>query len=533
MVKFPEIPETQGVLNYLEQAFNVYFEGRSNKSKAFEMAAFKLGQFIYSRELRLDDVKSPEVQKAIRIKNSLFPYGVPYFVLCMDVRVRPKLIGCFHGHAFCTPAGDIRNEFLPSKNSPGNLFLISGAFSDMLDEAFKDQDFVNQIFDSHLYCAAGGLRANDFHAMKVLDSGLRDDVIRKTKMKRAAIEHVTQKYGNRKQLFVIQTSFNPINGYCYLGLDKEECLYDGRVISQGYTDEILSALSSEDKIISTEKLVAMKAVKELFIQHYFNCDYLADYRESSLQFWNNIKKMRSKLYQIFEKEVKRIIGSMAPEELEQTTLFLMANAYNAFLHNFFADGSAKSYLYNVHNESVIAVTISGKDPFDRATSFALDPKSSTLPSDLVFGYNLVRKNRAEKRMSSYERKAVEQVFDGNFQEYVNNPVLAMFFERTWEELSVLETKKLMQIDWSDLVKIDWINMSDDQFRRDYLSKKISDLSMVAASAINNLRKQAITLFQPGLSSTELMLDGRIIPVFILAGPNRKTIALLPFLINGY
>lgn len=533
MINFPQIPETGGVLNYLGQAFNVYFGGASNNSKAFEMAAFKLGQFIYAREARLADIQSPEVQMAIQIKRSLFPHCVPNFVVCMDVRVRPKLIACLHGHAFCTPAGDIKNEFLPRKNNRGELFLVPGSFSIMLDEAFKTQDVVNEIFDSHLHCAAGGLRANDFHAMEVVDNGLRDDVVRKTQMKNAAIEYVDQKYGEQKRLFVFQTSFNPVNGYCYLGLDKEECLNDERVIVHGYTDEILGNLVDEGKILFTKKLGAIEEIKELFSQHYFDCDYLTDYRLSSFKFWDYINQMYPKLSSVIETEIKAIFDSVSADDLKQISVFLAANAYNAFLHNFNADGSPKSYLYNIHNESVIAVTISEKGPFDRATSFSLDPNSPSLSSDLVFGHGLIRKNRADGRMSSYEKEAIEQVFDGSFRDYTNNPVLTMFFQRTWEELSARETKELMEADWSDLTNINWVGMSDDEFRRDYLIKKIPGISAVAASAINNLRKQAASFYQPGLPSTELMLDGRIIPVWTLTNPDRKIIALLPFLINGY
>jgi len=531
MIEIPDVKTQKSALNYLGRAFHVYFGGASNNRQAFEMAAFKLCQFIYSRDKRLEDIQSPEVQMAIQIKKSLFPYGVPNFVICMDVRVLAKLIACLHGHSFRTPAGDIKNEFLPKKNRPSELFLNEGNFSKMLDEAFMDQPTIMEIFDSHLNCAAGGLRAADYHAKKALDNGLRDDVVRKKRMKAAAIDYVNRKYGTAKNLFVLQTAFNPSNGFCYLGLDRDDCL--SRVASQGYTEDNIRELVKEGLILSTSDLVRSGLIKKLFLKYYFECDYLTDYRQSSFNFWNNIKLMAPRLFPFMEEKVRAVIGPLSENDLKQAAVFLAANAYNAFLHNFQADGLAKKYVYDVHNESVIAVTTSEKGPFDRATSFSLDPNSPSLSSDLVFGHGLIRNNRAAGRMSTYEIEAMRKVFQGDNERYINNPVLTMFFHRTWEELTTQETKELMGVNWSDLADVDWISMTDDEFRRVYLIKKMPGISAVAASAINNLRKQAVHFFQPGLPSSELILDGRIIPVWTLTDPDRKTIAFLPFLINGY
>ena len=135
-------------------------------------------------------------------------------------------------------------------------------------------------------------------------------------------------------------------------------------------------------------------------------------------------------------------------------------------------------------------------------------------------------------MSKFEKEAVSKIY-GSAKEYVNNPVVTIFFERVFEEISADDIKAIRSVDWSDLPEIDWMNMDDSSFIHNYLNKKLPNIPAIFAEKINSLRKRAIEVCQPGRPATEAYLEGRLVPVWTLSGHDRETIALFPFLTKGY
>ena len=244
------------------------------ETKELAMFYFKLRQFIYSRNHRLDEISSAEVQEAIRTKTALFPYGVPRLLLCLDGRVLSKLFAGLHGNALRMPAGD-SSEFRPCRQGKG-LFLAEGQITEVINEVFKHQNELCEIFDSHVGCAARKLVAEEKRGGTVLDKGLAEDVKRKKDMAEALQNYVEKKYLGQKKIVVLQTSFDPHSGYMYMGLEKADCLEnDARVKEEGYTEKVLADLVQEGKIIYAKEL-AEKVFKDLFLKNYFTINYETD-----------------------------------------------------------------------------------------------------------------------------------------------------------------------------------------------------------------------------------------------------------------
>jgi len=273
----------------------------------------------------------------------------------------------------------------------------------------------------------------------------------------------------------------------------------------------------------------------IFKKYYFDVNYTENYRQSTVNFWQNVESMSSSALPSIKAKLVKVFPELAnPEkadELTQRAVFLLANSFNAYLHNFNGQGLKKEYPYSAHNESVMVVTRSEKGPFDRAEAFGIQPQSTQLSRDLKLGRSLIINNRRSGRMSKYEIAALAKIYPDQ-KKYLNNAALVIIFKRLSEHLSKAEMEKVQSIDWSDIVLMDWQRQSDSEFY-DYLNNKYRLIPAIIAQKINELRKKAIELFRPGQPATIDLLEGRIVPIWILSDPDRKTIALFPFLTKGY
>lgn len=501
---------------------------RDDQVRELKALEFVLGGFLASREMRTKDIASSEIQKTIQIKDRLFPYGRPKLVLCVDGRVLAKHIAGLHGNSLRLPAGDVK-EFVP-RRPDGHLTLAGTShIAEIITKALESTDTLFEIFDSHIGCAARNLEESDRAGRELADKGLYQDVLRKREMKRALEEFVAKTYRGEKQIFIIQTSFDPHTGYCFAGLD--ECLDDPRVQEKGFTSDMLELLAQEGKVLSVYSIVEDEQnadLHALFTKYQFDLDYEGRYREHSLRFWNAIEAMDATLVPFFEQRLLNAYPQYAHEGFvgirRQTAVFLLANAFTAYLNN-----QKPHYRYSEHDESVIAVTYSEKGPYEIARSFSVDPYNPTLSANIKLIADLIRANRKSCRMSKLERDCVEGLY-GSHEEYVQNPVPVIFFERL--ETIRSDRDPVREADWSDLSTIPWMSMSEDAFAH-YLEQKILDITQGTARAIMRLRNRAITLYTPGKPATDSLLEGRIVPVFLLAGPARETLSLLPFVAAGY
>lgn len=507
----------------------------SMEQRKLAMLYFKLWQFVYSREERATDSLCPEIKMVEQIERKFFPLGTPRLVLCVDGRVLSKLFAGLHEGAFRTPAGD-NAEFVPYRDRDG-IFLNRGTLSALLDKNLTERNTLVEVLDSHLHCAARKASEVERTGKEPADGGLYRDVLRKKGIGDALVRYVRSRYGDEKQLLVIQTSFDPLGGYCFMGLEKEECLIHPAVIQEGFTDEALQTLVAEGKIISTREFVENGSMlRDTFSEHHFVVNYETEYRESTRLFWEHIDAMAETCLPFIEEALMNVFPSLEKQEAyderrERATL-LLANAYNAFLHNFDAQGQPKEYPYREHDESVVTVTYGDRGPYDRARSFSVDPNNPDLSYVVRFTAGLIRANRRAKRYSLTEAEALQACYGEKRDEYPQNPVPAFFFERleTLPDAGIVEA--LQQIDWSDVAALDWMNMTSSAFE-DYLNEKVPNIPAVVARRIDSLRVRAAELFRPGYAATEDILDGRLVPVWTLSGPDRRTVALFPFLAKGY
>lgn len=521
---------------------------RPDHERERELLDFTFAHFLMSRDQRIEEILDPEVQETIRKKQQLFPLGTPFLMACMDGRIFSKIFAGLHGNAYRTPAGDSR-QFVP-RAEDGQLFLQENSVvASMMDAAFTSQDDLSEVLDSHMACAAR--LKEEMHrqctddAGDLPDGGLLQDVLRKRQMATAMREYVAGKYGDTKRVYPIQTSYDVHDGYLVMGL--EQCADDARVtavqdpdsgVSTGFTSEILEALIAERKVISTRQLLIEELANgmrldELFakIDPDFDLDYETNYIESTVRFWKNIEAMQEEALPAVRARVRETFPTLSGEEHEeevgQRALLLLANAYTAYLLHL------KRYPYDEHDESVIVVTYSEKGPFDRVRSFSIDTGNPDIDEHIELAAGLVRKNRAKGSMSTIEQEKTRALYPRQ-TELKKAPVPLVKFERLSRQPSKQLLDALQQVDWSGLAMTPWLTEQPQQFRSRLIELLGKQLTLEEGDdvleTIEELRQRAIRTYSGSLRSD--LFDGSIVPLFVLAGPDRKTIALLPFISSG-
>lgn len=524
-------------------------EDREKKKAALY---FKLWQFFYSREERIKDIKSNEIRETIETKKRLFPCGIPKLVLCIDGRVLPKSYAGLHGNAIKTPAGDLADVVPSDKKEEPPYLMENSKFAHTLDKVLEEQDVVCEVLVSHDACTARRLETKDIKALEgnAPDDGLIDDVRRKKDIALAMKNYAKDKHPG-KEIIPIQVSFDPHNGFSFMGLEKDECLEDERVTEKGFTHQVLEELAREGKIVSTEQLIDENDafLRHIFEQSYFEIDYRNNYKESTVNFWKNIEKMvknsegesaletiKDKLKDIFPELKKK----ESQKELVQRALLLLANSYNAYLHNYDSSGGKKEYPYGKHDESVIVCSYSELGPFDRARGFSVYPDDPNLSTSINLAHGVVKDNRRAGVFSKSEKALLSTLYPGEEKpdKHVNNPVAELRFERLNELPDPAMVEKLRQTDWSELLSgkdnsgKNWMNMSSQEFFQ-WLDEKVKWIPSAVAHAINELRKGAVRAYEKGRPATKAHLDGRLALVSVLTGPKRETIAIFPFITRGY
>lgn len=490
---------------------------------------FSLENFVMSRNDRARDILSDEISESIRIEQRLLACGLPRTMLCVDGRVLAKLVASLHGGAIRTPAAD-NAEFLPFAEGEG-LFLSEGELARILRRAFFDREMVTWVLDSHLHCAARKTLSTEVRGSVPADDGLFDDIVRKRKIAEALRRFVRRDFNSQKQLILIHVSFDPHSGYLFMGLEKEDVVNDARVVRNGFTGEILSCLVDEGRILSTERWSREGGMLfEVFSKHVFNFDYESAYRESTILFWQNLEKISKEVSPLVEREIVRVFPELDGNKkvLRERSILLLANAFTAFLLNRRSEG----YPYSEHDESVIVVTSGDRGPYDRMRSFSVDPYNPNLSFVVKFVEGLIRNNRSAGHSSAIESKTVADLFGVASKEYVMSAVPVFFFQKLEQEHPSEVIRTLGDTDWSDIAVLPWMDMPSEEFKT-FLKGKIPTLPDDISEKIEQLREGARAIFQPGLSATDDLLSGRLLPVFALRSLDHEIVALFPFLAKGY
>lgn len=514
------------ISQYIRSFSSVHKKYTKNHKKFLH---FSLKRFVELRNERVDDLLSKEIRRSTKIESELFSLGLPKMLLCVDGRVLAKLVASLHEGGIRTPAAD-NIEFLPSMKGD-SLFLSEGRLTQFIKERFSLYESMIFFLDSHLHCAARKASSIDICGHDLKDDGLLDDIVQKKKMADALVGYVEKTFGKKKKIFPIHTSFDPHTGFLFMGLEKEDVLEDSRIVCEGFTEGNLMALSEEKKILSTF-LWAQKngLLFDLFTSFVFELDYEKSYCQSTLQFWENVKKISLHALPRIVKELLAVFPNLSGKKLElrERSVFLLANAYTAFLLNHVKNG----YSYAKHDESVIVITPGDRGPYVSFRSFTVDPVNANLSSVLKFIEGLIRSNRAERRCSREERGVIDTLFKENYEDFVQSPVPVFFFQKIEKAVSQAWIEKIEKVDWSDMPQLPWMYMSRKEFAV-YLKKKLPGIPTALMNPLHLLRKNAQEIFRPGLPATQDFLLGKLCPIFALRSQEQRIIAIIPFLMRGY
>ncbi len=499
---------------------------RDDFEREWKLMHFMIAAYYVSRSERIDDLLSPEVRMANDIARSLYPVkGFPFSILCIDGRLHEKFITGLDDSSIRLPAGE-SESFVP-EGKEGMLLLEPGSWlARFIDAYLTEHHSMTFVFDSHVTCAKRQEEEQLRHRTPVLeDNGLFMDVVLKKQMGKAVERYVT-KYHPGKSSRYIQTSFDPNTGYLYMGLER--CLRDPRVISRGFSSDVLALLKDAGKIFATADIAKSPLWKDALEAEYFRFNYKRDYRNSSLHFWQGMQRLATKeRCKVLEDDLFKFFHyqNKPRNELRQRALIIIANMLNGCVLN-----REERYPYHAHDESMIVVTNKERGPFSVVRSFPITTEVTDLSSHVALAYKLITNNRGRRAMSSTERRFVEELYGDSFDAMQPAPVPLIHGECIDEATPDLELIRCT--DWSDLASSPWMRWSNKEFSK-YLRGKIPYITLKSAEVFELLRQAAIALYRRGLAATRLILEGYIIPFWVVIGPDGKIVTLVPFLAIGY
>lgn len=493
-------------------------------------------RFFEDRNYRASEVESEEYKNIMQSASEQFP-ATTLWNLCMDGRVLAVLVNGASakiGSSVRVPGGILR-EFVYSQN--GKLMLIEDSkFAFIMRRAlerFKTKK-IYEVYDSHIGCAAR--KAEELsHGKDPHDAGLLADVLFKREMAEATMDFVNKHYSDNVKIIPIQISFDPQKGFLYMGLETSNALAYAQENGGEFTKEVLDELVDKKLIISTEQLLEHALVSKLFKKYSFDLNWGSDYTNSAKNFWQSIAEMKKEILPVIYESLISIYPHLAgkgldeKEELEERGILLLTSSFSGYLNNkyYLSDSPNKGisvYPYSIHREEGVKLSEGGYPPYKISmfVVFSLDEKN--LPANTELAATLVRTNRKEKRVIDRS---------GNFsdaQEFSEAPVPVIVQEIVREKISDEEWQKLMAIEWKDMPEM-WDTMTDNDFFM-YLQKK-TNMSIVAAGAINNLRKRMAMLFDPDQPTAAHLVLNYKVALPVIVGSNRKNYFLVPFVKLGY
>lgn len=507
-------------------------------------------EFVIDRNSRAEEVKSKEYRRVLEKAHKILPMDTQS-VMCIDGRV--KMIHAFGfsadiGNAIRKPGG-ILKEFIRGKD--GQLKLDQDSiFAQQLESAISRGKFLAEIFDSHYLCAAR--RREEMQGGKnPKDGGLFSDVLHKKEMVGATKEYVLGKKFDIHSLFLIQTTFNPITGYMYMGLETDRAINYAKNFAKEsgnglpvYSKNVIKALVEDGLIISTGILKENKTARSMFDKYRFHISWKRDYVNSADRFWGGISEMKNILIPIFKENLISIYPELSGDddyskrELEERAILLLANTFNAYLHN--AEHSEDEYLniqddeyegqhhyeYDTHREEGVKISRGGHPVYDIAMLVIDSEDKENMAADLEFGAGIVRENRLLGRISDSSKTYK------NPDEFAVAPVPVVMQEIiTDSRLSGEDWEILKNIDWSGLQDLPWDSWTSTEFAQ-YLEMKAL-LPNSIANAIDRLRINMFTIFDRRSQSASHLINQLKVALPVICGPDRETHAVIPFVKLGY
>lgn len=493
-------------------------EPRSERNHLFLKETFV--EMIAERNKRAEDLDSSEVHEAIGIVNRLLPYFT-YGVLCMDGRVNRTLmfgipIGS-KGGFIRLPAGDPQ-EFAPAEKG-GVMLRPNSYFANVLDKAAPEDVEIVEVLDSHVGCAARN-RIEEPKSQDRGDKGLLQDVKRKKKIATALL-------GRSEKTIPVQTSFDPTHGYLYMGLEKDAVLAQAEK-ADGFTPKLLEDLADQDEILYTGNIVHDPQIQKLFEEHQIDqFDWESNYRNTTVSFWRNIDRMvtNNHLAEYLQKTyIKEIFPGMNEKELQERSILVLANAYNAYHLN--KDGQ---YPHAEHKESCIVISEEESGPLGKSPSFALFSDATDMyDENLRLAEGLIRSNRKEGRVKDHTGQYSNEDTESDF---ARAPVPVLHQTIIREEGTDWDHVRAIVSDEGAIPK-DWYKINSKQFQ-DHLRKIDPFMPLSTYNALDALRREMSAIYDPEGNTDEALFDGSLEIVPVLVDSKRRVQAIVPFIHFGH
>ncbi len=348
--------------------------------------------------------------------------------------------------------------------------------------------------------------------------------------------YVQNEFGGTKQVIGIQTSFDPHNGFLYMGLETDAALATAKAVAAEstkndkkmhrweYPAEILDQLVTDKKIISTKSLATTPELEELFRKHAFSKNWATEYTEAATLFWKGIMAMKNAALPFIEEKLLHIYPRLRTQEklvvkeLQERVMLLLTNAFSGYIHN------QQQYPYSVHREECIKISRGGYPPYEISAFVLLGSDEKNLCINIELAAALVRQNRKEGRVSD------RSGFFTDPEEFAQAPIPLIIQAILEESLDPNTWENLSQIDWSDLPK-DWNRLSEREFFN-YLETK-GELPLTVAVAINDLRRRMAILFDPDQVIAGRLVSHHKVAVPVVVGNNRRNYFIVPFIKHGF
>jgi hypothetical protein len=493
-------------------------------------------RFFTDRNLRAVAVLSPEYKEVAELARKQFPVST-YWNLCMDGRVKTVLTNgatAGVGASIRVPGGILR-EFVRGSDGKFKLLKTSN-FALLLTQALNtsDRNTIAEIFDSHVGCAARGVE-EEARGRALSDSGLLSDVLHKKEMLQAMEEFVREMYGGTKKVIAIQTSFDPHEGYLYMGLETEVAIAvaksnavrktedSGSMHRWEYGNDELDALVSSEKVISTKQLANNEVIAKIFDKYAFPPKWATDYVLSAKHFWESIASMSPDVLPVIHKKLLAIYPHLENKnnktELNERAMILLSSAFIYYIHNL--DGK---YPYSEHREECIKISRGGYPPYEISAFVLLGSDEKNLSANIELSALLVRKNRTNGRVVDRSHTFQDK---GIFSQA---PIPLIVQEVLDVSLDYKEWDFLADISWEDLPD-NWDALTDREFFS-YLESK-GDIHIKVAIGLNNLRRRMAILFDPDQVTAGRMVSHHKVAIPVMVDKNRINHFLVPFVKLGF
>lgn len=448
-------------------------------AKYFRWAAQFTDQYLISRQERADDLGTVEIAKAQKLARSYIGENQhDFFATCVDGRNMPTVMFSKPPHVggvLRSPAGAVTG-FMEGQQ-PGSVFIDWDSYvvkrvSKLIEEKANEVIFYG--LDSHLGCAARGL-IHSTEGGKQKDQGLRSDVMSKIMTAKGLLtlrETLQQKKGQVAQLIPTFFSYDPHLGGVIMGLEMH--VNDPRVVTEGFTPEILDQLAKEGKIVRSFDLLLNEVVLSELKQKVSQADFRNRFSDSMLSNWKAITKIyasgESKVYALLldtltkaykksgwkvENQDDLSAFSISKNTMRQKAKFLLKNLVTRYS----IAQTNHTWPYDSHREDLTVVTDGGYAPFSSLNAFAVFSRDlNALLPNTKLTIDLIRQFR---KSGNAQNPVVEYEFSTD--EFVSAPVVivnkAIFrnvTESEWQVLAKIDFSEVFStINWDDVSVLNW------------------------------------------------------------------------------